>query len=86
MKTFLATLWTALYQRVFLSYKSTLVGLGLAVLIIVLEQGTTALQALPDGWAKAIAAVLALIGASLRGRAASLSVVPAPPTQPPAAS
>jgi hypothetical protein len=77
--TFLKTLGAALYTRVFVSFKPTLIGLGLASAIVVVDTTTTYLQALPEGWAKAAAAVVALLGALLRSKQA------AQPTLPPAA-
>lgn len=66
---FLKSLGVALYTRVLVHYKQTLIGLGLASAVLVLDQTTAALQALPDGWAKILASVLALGGAYLRGKA-----------------
>jgi hypothetical protein len=65
MKAFFDTVW----NRVVGGYKSTLIGVGLAVLVVVLEAGTEALNGLPQGWAKALAALLAIAGASIKPRA-----------------
>jgi hypothetical protein len=73
---FLRTLGSALFTRVIVSYRSTLVGLGLAAAIVVVEATTTYLQALPDGWAKAAAAVVALVGAALRSKQVAQPALP----------
>lgn len=73
---FLKALGVALYQRVLINYKPTLIGLGLASAVLVIDETTTALQTLPDGWAKILASVLALGGAYLKAKAPA--VPPAP--------
>jgi hypothetical protein len=67
-----------LWSRVVLSYKSTLVGLGFGLLILVIEAGTDYLNGLPAGWAKGLAALLVMVGASLRSKALPPSEPPAP--------
>jgi hypothetical protein len=65
MKALIDNVW----NRVVGGYKSTLTGLGFAVLVIVLEAGTDYLNGLPQGWAKAAAALLVIAGASLKPKA-----------------
>jgi len=64
------------FDRVVKSYRSTLVGLAFGVGIIALESLTDYLNGLPQGWAKGAAAVIVIIGASLRSKA----LPPATPT------
>jgi uncharacterized membrane protein YjjP (DUF1212 family) len=71
MRAFLVGLWSAFVERVFGAWKSTLVGFGLAALVLVLDQTVLALAALPEGWAKVLATLIALAGASLRKKAAT---------------
>jgi uncharacterized protein YjeT (DUF2065 family) len=59
----------SIFDRVIKSYKSTLVGLAFGIGILVLEGLTDYLNGLPQGWAKAAAAVIVVIGASLRSKA-----------------
>lgn len=66
---FLKSLGVALYQRVIVSYKSTLIGIGLASAVLVVDQSVAALHALPKGWAQVLASLLALAGAYLKGKA-----------------
>lgn len=53
----------ALYERVILSYKSTLIGIGLAVLTEVAAY----LDALPANWAHVVAAVLVVVLGLFKG-------------------
>lgn len=62
-------------DRVFKSYKSTLVGLGAGVALILVDQFVLASQSSAKPWVQALAAVAALIGAALRSKAL-------PPAQP----
>lgn len=75
MQKFLKAAW----ERVVLSYKSTLVGLGIGVGLILLDSLTDYLQALPQGWAKAAAVLVIAVSASLRSKA----LPPAQPTPSP---
>jgi len=70
------TFLRAAFDRVVKSYRSTLVGLAFGVGIIALESLTDYLNGLPQGWAKGAAAVIVIIGASLRSKA----LPPATPT------
>jgi uncharacterized membrane protein YjjP (DUF1212 family) len=69
MRAFLVGLKAAFLERVFGAWKSTLVGFGLAALVLVLDQTVLALTALPEGWAKVLATLIALAGAALRKKA-----------------
>lgn len=73
MKAFLSAVGSALYERVFRAYKSTLLGVALYAGVVVLEQATTLLATIPEGWAKVVGAVLAAALALWKPRA------PAPP-------
>jgi hypothetical protein len=73
---FLKTLGIALYQRVLVNYKPTLIGLGLASAVLVVDETTAVLQGLPDGWAKIAASLLALGGAYLRSKAPTAPSAP----------
>jgi hypothetical protein len=65
MKAFIDNVW----NRVVGGYKSTLTGLGFAALVIILDAGTDYLNGLPQGWAKAAAAIIVLASASLKPKA-----------------
>ena len=67
---FLKSLGAALYERVVIHYKPTLIGIGLAAGIVVVDQTTTLLTGLPAGWAKYAAVIVAAIGAFLRAKQA----------------
>ena len=75
MKTFFDGLW----NRVAGGYKSTLIGLGLGILVLVLEASTEALNGMPQGWAKALAALFVVAGAAIKPRATPPTVPPADP-------
>lgn len=66
------------YERVIKSYKSTLVGLGLAVGVVVLEQLGAALGAVEAGWAGPVAALCLIVGSALKSKAAQY---PKPPVE-----
>lgn len=68
--------FTAVWQRVVLSYKSTLVGLGAGIAIILLDQLTTYLGTQPQAWAKVLAALVVVIGASLKSKALPPTTAP----------
>ena len=57
------------WERIVLSYKSTLVGLGAGIAIILLDGFTDYLNGLPQGWAKVLSGLVVLIGASLKSKA-----------------
>jgi hypothetical protein len=78
MAAFLKTLAVAVYERVILSYRSTLIGIALASGVLVLDATVAALQALPEGWAKIAASVLVLAGGFLKKKAAETAPTPAP--------
>ena len=65
LKGFFDNVW----NRVMGGYKSTLVGVGLAVVVVVLESATEVLNGLPQGWAKVLATLCILAGASLKPKA-----------------
>lgn len=67
VKKFFSELWA----RVFVSYKSTIVGVVLGVGVILVDQLTTTFQAVGKPWATALAAVIALVGAFLKSKAAT---------------
>lgn len=56
-------------DRVIRSYKSTLIGLGLGVACILVDQFALAAQSSAKPWVQALAGVLVLAGASLRSKA-----------------
>lgn len=62
-------MFKTIVDRVFKSYKSTLAGLGIGVLLIVIDQLVLASQSSAKPWVQALAGVAALIGASLKSRA-----------------
>ena len=72
---------TEVYERVVKSYKSTLVGFGLAVGVVVVEQLGAYFAGLPTGWAPPLAAVFALVGAALRKKVAEYPQPPKPVDQ-----
>ena len=78
MSAFLKALAVSVYERVILSYKSTLIGIGLAAGVLVLDSTVEALQALPEGWAKIAASILVLVGGLLRKKAADAQPAPTP--------
>lgn len=59
----------AVFDRVVKSYRSTLIGLAFGVGVLALEGLTDYLNGLPQGWAKGAAALIVVIGASLRSKA-----------------
>jgi hypothetical protein len=61
----------AVWDRVVLSYKSTLVGVGAGVGFLLLDQFNAYVAALPGAspWLKAAAALALVVGASLRSKA-----------------
>jgi hypothetical protein len=69
MGDFLKSIGKAIWERVFLSYKSTLIGIGIAIGITVLEQASAAVANLTQGWAKVAGILIALALASLRSKA-----------------
>ncbi len=74
----MSTILDGVWHRVVTSYKSTLIGLGCGVGIILVDSFSTYLQALPQGWAKGVAALLMLAGAAFKDRALPPSPPPAP--------
>ena len=77
MSSFLSKLADDLYQRVIVSYRSTLIGIGLAVAVELVEFTTSYLNALPANWAHVIASVLVILGGLLRSKQAIKIVPPA---------
>ena len=67
MKAFFLAIW----ERVFVHYKPTLIGLGIAALAFVVEYVGQSVAGLPAGWAKFIAAVAVPLGAFLKQKAAT---------------
>jgi hypothetical protein len=65
MKALIDNIW----NRVVGGYKSTIIGLGLALVVIALEAGTEVLNGMPQGWAKALATLFVIAGASLKPKA-----------------
>ena len=74
MKEFFKGVW----DRVVVSYKTTLVGVGFGVAIILVDQFTTLLQGIDKPWATVAAALIALLGAYLKGKQSQ----PVPPADP----
>lgn len=74
MGNFLKGLAKSLYERVFVHYKPTLIGIGLAALVEALNYSITFFQALPQNWAHALASVLLLIFALLKQKVAAPQV------------
>lgn len=56
-------------DRVWKSYKSTLVGLGIGAALIVADQVVAAASGTDNVWLKVAAALAAVVGASLRSKA-----------------
>lgn len=74
---FFSGLGRALYERVIVSYRSTLIGIALAASVLVVDYTTDYLKTLPGGWADALAAVLVIVGGLLRGKqVAAVKAVP----------
>jgi hypothetical protein len=62
-------MFKAIFDRVVLGYKSTLIGLGAGIAIILLDALNTYLGSQPQAWAKVLAALVVLVGASLKDKA-----------------
>jgi len=62
-------MFKAIVDRVFKSYKSTLVGLGIGIALIVLDQLAIAAQSSAKPWVQALAGIVVLLGASLKSKA-----------------
>ena len=74
-------LFDELWNRVFVHWKPTLIGLVLAVGVQVLDVTTGFVSAnIPPPWGGIISAMLAIAGAFLKSRPQSLPVPPADPT------
>jgi hypothetical protein len=73
MKTFFKAVW----ERVVLSYKSTLIGVGAGLGIILLDQFVVSVDGAENPWLKALAALAVVVGSALRSKAL-------PPAMPPA--
>lgn len=58
----------AVYERVVVEYKTTLIGLGTGFGIIVADQLLLVANGIDSPWAKVLAAVVAAVGAYLRGK------------------
>ncbi len=67
-------MFKAIVDRVWRSYKSTLVGLGIGVAVMVLDSFATAWQGSDSPYLKIIASLAVVIGASLKSK----SLPPAP--------
>lgn len=65
MKAFLQAAW----ERIVLSYKSTLVGLGAGVAIVLIDQFVVSVDGSSNPWLKAAAALAVMVGAALRSKA-----------------
>ena len=65
----MSDMFKSIWERVVLSYKSTLIGLGAGVGVILVDQFTTFLGTQPQAWAKVLAALLVVVGASLKSKA-----------------
>lgn len=83
MKEFLKKVVSAVYTSVVVHYKSTLVGLGLAVAIVVVDQLAAALAGVSSPYAPVVAALVAFAGAALRKKAAEYPTVPVEPPKVP---
>jgi hypothetical protein len=59
----------AAWERVILSYKSTLIGLGAGIGLILIDSLTSWLGTQPQAWAKVLAALVVVVGASLKSKA-----------------
>lgn len=77
----LKALMLALWQRVFVSYKSTFLGIALACLAEV----ASFLQALPENWAHIVAGILFFFLAMWKDKAPA-PVEPVDPVDPPPAA
>ena len=62
-------MFKAIVDRVIKSYKSTLVGLGVGVVLIVVDQLALAAQSSAKPWVQALAGIAVLLGASLKSKA-----------------
>lgn len=62
-------MFKSIYDRVVRSYGSTLAGLGAGIVVIVVDILVPSLEGDSRTWAKALAAVLVLVGASLKSKA-----------------
>lgn len=72
-------LGATVYERVILSYRSTLFGLAAAAGVIAIDQLTTYLQSLPKFSGSAIAALVFVLGAQAKAKLqTAASVLPAP--------
>lgn len=68
--SFLKSLGAALYERVFVHYKPTLIGIAAGAGIVAVDQFTTFFQSLPQGWAKAVAGIVVIAGSFLKQKLA----------------
>lgn len=79
---FLKSVVVAVWDRVVVNYKPTLIGLALAIGILFADMLAQYLGAQPQVWAQPLAALVAMIGAALRSRQGKYPA----PVQPPPAS
>ena len=63
-------IWDEFYGRAVGGYKSTIVGLAAGLAVLAIEVAVPQIEALPAGWAKVLAGVLAAIGLLLKPKAA----------------
>ena len=62
-------MFKAFVDRVIKSYKSTLIGLGAGIAVVLIDQLTVLAQSSASPYLKALAAILVLVGASLKSKA-----------------
>lgn len=65
MQAFFKSVW----ERVILSYKSTLVGLGAGIALVLIDQFVLSANGSDNPWMKAAAALAVIVGAALRSKA-----------------
>lgn len=65
----MAAFFKAFVDRVFKSYKSTLVGLAFGAGLILVEQFAVAAQSSTKPWLQALASLAVIVGASLKSKA-----------------
>ena len=67
---FLKNLGKALFERVFVHYKPTLVGIACSAGIVAIDQFTTLLQGIPKPAVQAVAGIVVVVGALLKQKLA----------------
>jgi hypothetical protein len=68
MKAFLSSLFAALYERVIVHSKPTLIGLGLSIAVEAVNYSAAYIGSQPQPWAHVLASVLLAAGALLKSK------------------